>query len=252
MVARSLLVALLVLLVGPSIGAETVSRQTLAFGGHDRTLYVYATDKPPDGPRPLLVLLHGSGGNGQVMIQRWQDEAAKEGIVLLAPDSLRTDIGWDIHNDGPDYIHAAIQAVAAGHAIDFHRIYVFGQSGGAVYALNLAMLESEYFAAAAYHAGGWRKPAEYKFADYARRKIPVAAYVGDEDEYFSVESLQDTQRVLTQHGIAAELHLLPGRVHAYSDVPADFHDTVWRFLKANALIDIPKYAPYRFGAAPIR
>jgi dienelactone hydrolase len=114
------------------------------------------------------------------------------------------------------------------------------------------MLESEYFAAAAYHAGGWRKPAEYKFADYAKRKIPIASYVGDKDEYFSVGSVQATENILKQHGIPAELHLLPGGIHAYSEVPEDFHDTVWNFLKANALIDLPKYAPYRFGAAPMK
>jgi poly(3-hydroxybutyrate) depolymerase len=226
-------------------------RQTLSFDGQDRTYYLYVPDGG-QGLLPMVVLLHGSGGNGAFMISRWQDIAAREHIFLLAPDSLHTDIGWDIRNDGPDYIHAAIQTVAAGHPIDFHRLYLFGQSGGAVYALNLAMLESEYFAAAAYHAGGWRKPAEYHFTDYAKRKIPVAAYVGDKDEYFSLSSVQETERILTQRSFPAELHLLPGRVHAYTDVPADFHDTVWSFLKANVMTDLPKYAPYRFGASPMK
>lgn len=249
---RGLALALFLLLLVPVQAAEIASKQSLVFEGRDRTYYLDIPDIAVQTPRPLIVLLHGSGGNGLFMVQRWQDVAAREGIVLLAPDSLHTDVGWDIHNDGPDYIHAAIQAVAATHAIDLHRLYLFGQSGGAVYALNLAMLEFEYFAAAAFHAGGWRKPAEYHFADYTKRKIPIAMYVGDKDEYFPVESVQATASILKQRGIPAELHLLPGRVHAYSDVPADFHDTVWDFLKANALTDIPKYAPYRFGAAPIR
>jgi poly(3-hydroxybutyrate) depolymerase len=249
---RGLVLVLLVLLLAPARADESVSKQSLSFDGHDRTYYLYIPDVAAQAPRPLLVLLHGSGGNGLFMLQRWKDVAARENIVLLAPDSLHTDVGWDIHHDGPDYVHALIASVAATHIIDFHRLYLFGQSGGAVYALNLAMLESEYFAAAAYHAGGWRKPAEYHFADYAKRKIPIAMYVGDRDEYFSVESVQATENILRQRGFPAELHLLPGRVHAYSDVPADFHDTAWNFLKANVLIDIPKYAPYRFGAAPIR
>lgn len=249
---RGLALALLIVLVGPVQAAESVGKQSLVFEGRDRTYYLFVPDIAAQMPRPLVVLLHGSGGNGLFMLQRWKDVATREGIALLAPDSLHTDVGWDIHNDGPDYIHAAIQAVAAGYQIDFHRLYLFGQSGGAVYALNLAMLESEYFAAAAYHAGGWRKPAEYQFADYAKRKIPIAAYVGDKDEYFSVVSVQATESILKQRGFPSELHLLPGRVHAYSDVPADFHDTVWSFLKANALIDIPKYAPYRFGPAPMK
>jgi poly(3-hydroxybutyrate) depolymerase len=249
MVFRGLALALLMLLAVPT-RAVVPAKQTLSFEGHDRTYYLYAPNGA-DGPSPMVVLLHGSGGSGLFMIQRWQDIAAREHIVLLAPNSLHTDVGWDLHNDGPEYIHAAIQAVAASHPIDFHRLYLFGQSGGAVYALNLAMLESEYFAAAAYHAGGWRKPAEYHFTDYAKRKIPIAAFVGDKDEYFSLDSIKETERILTQRGFPAELHLLPGRVHSYMDVPADFHDTVWNFLKTNALTDLPKYAPYRFGGAPM-
>jgi poly(3-hydroxybutyrate) depolymerase len=250
MIFRGLALVLLIASMGP-IQAAVAAKHSLFFEDHDRTYYLYVPDGA-DQTLPMVVLLHGSGGNGLFMLQRWQEIAAREHIALLAPDSLHTGIGWDLHNDGPDYIHAAIQAAAAGHPIDFHRLYLFGQSGGAVYALNLAMLESEYFAAAAYHAGGWRKPAEYHFADYAKRKIPVAAFVGDKDEYFSLESVQETERILTQRGFPAALHLLPGRVHSYLDVPADFHDTVWNFLKANVLIDLPKYAPYRFGAAPMK
>ncbi|HTT97201.1 MAG TPA: dienelactone hydrolase family protein [Rhizomicrobium sp.] len=247
---RGLALALLMLVAAPAQAAAPI-KQTLPFEGQDRTFYLYVPDGG-QGPMPMVVVLHGSGGNGAFMISRWQDVATREHIVLLAPDSLHTDVGWDLRDDGPNYIHAAIQAVASGHQIDFHRLYLFGQSGGAVYALNLAMLESEYFAAAAYHAGGWRKPAEYHFTDYAKRKIPVAAFVGDKDEYFSMPSVQETEKVLTQRGFPAELHLLAGRVHAYTDVPADFHDTVWNFLKTNVMTDLPKYAPYRLGGAPMK
>jgi len=245
---KGLVLALAILVSAPCNAAEP-ARLSLPFEGHDRTYYLFVPDGG-DGALPMVVLLHGSGGNGLFMIQRWQDIATREHIVLLAPDSLHRDVGWDFAHDGPDYIRAAIQAAAAAHLIDFRRLYVFGQSGGAVYALNLAMLESEYFAAASFHAGGWRQPAEYRYADYAERKIPVAMFVGDKDEYFSVDSVQATLRVLTQHGIPAELHLLPGRVHSYLDIPADFHDTAWSFLKANVLSEPPKFVPYRLPAAP--
>lgn len=234
-----------------SAEAVTVSRDQLRFGDRDRTYYLYRPEGDA-GARPAVVLLHGSGGNGLLMVERWKEVAAREQIVLIAPDALHAQVGWSLRDDGPDFIHGVIRAVAATYPIDMRRLYVFGQSGGAVYALNLAMLESEYFAAAAFHAGGWRKPAEYAFAGYAERKIPIAAYVGDKDEYFPVASVEDTQRILMRHGIPAELHLLPGRAHAYSDVPPDFQDTVWNFLNGNALSGLPKYTPYRFGAAPTR
>ena len=244
---KGLVLALAILM--PALGAAAApAKLSLPFEGHDRTYYLFVPDGG-EGALPMVVVLHGSGGNGLFMIQRWQDIATREHIVLLAPDSLHSEVGWDLATDGPDYILAAIQAVEAAHPIDFRRLYVFGQSGGAVYALNLAMLESEYFAAAAFHAGGWRKPAEYRYADYAERKIPLSMFVGDRDEYFSVDSVQATLRILTQRGIPAELHLLPGRVHSYLDVPADFHDTVWSFLKANTLSEPPKFVSYRLPAA---
>jgi poly(3-hydroxybutyrate) depolymerase len=241
--ARYIALLLILTFVVPA-GAETIVKGSLSYAGHDRTYYLQLPDEVT-APAPLVVLLHGSGGNGLFMAEQWHDEAAAQGIILLAPDSLHQDAGWDLHEDGPGYIHALIAAVAAAHRIDFRRLYVFGQSGGAVYTLTLAMLESEYFAAAAFHAGGWRRPAEYKVIDFATRKIPIAMWVGDQDEYFSTASVHATQHVLTGAGFPAELHLLDGRRHSYKDVPGDFHDRVWAFLSSHVLDGAPRYVEYR-------
>ena len=223
--------------------AETIVKGAIAYGGHERTFYLQA---PGDtAPAPLVVLLHGSGGNGLFMAQQWHQEAETRRIILLAPDSLHPEDGWDLHADGPGYIHALVATIAASHPVDFKRLYVFGQSGGAVYTLTLAMLESEYFAAAAFHAGGWRRPAEYKAMDAATRKIPIAMWVGDQDEYFSGAAVRNTQHVLSEAGFPAEIHLLDGRRHSYLDVPPDFHDQVWTFLSAHALDGAPRYAAYQ-------
>jgi len=225
--------------------SASISRLSFAYQGTQRTYYLDLPDsaKAQAAP-PLAVLLHGSGGNGGFMISRWQEVAAREGIVLLAPDSLHTDKGWDLHDDGPDYIHGLVDAAAAFHPVDRRRLYVFGQSGGAVYALTLGMLESEYFAAIGFHAGGWRAPKEYRPMALAQRKIPIAMWVGDQDEYFPMRALHDTEHVLTQAGFPAELHILDGRRHSYLDVPADFHDRVWAFFKAHRLESTPRYADY--------
>ena len=98
---------------------------------------------------------------------------------------------------------------------------------------------------AAFHAGGWRRPAEYKVMDAATRKIPVAMWVGDQDEDFSLPSVRNTQHVLSEAGFPAELHLLDGRRHSYLDVPADIHDQVWSFLSSHALDGPPRYAEYK-------
>ena len=224
--------------------ADGFWKGTVSFDGRERSFYLDIPSSA-EGPAPLIVLLHGSGGEGLFMIQRWKEEARREGIVLVAPNSLRPEKGWTLRDDGPDFIRETVMAAAGRHAIDFRRLYVFGQSGGAVYALTLAMLESRYFAAVAFHAGGWRAQAEQRVMQYAERRIPIALYVGDQDEYFPLASVKNTERVLKSAGFPAALTLLAGRRHSYLDVPEDFHDTVWSFLKANALSGLPVFVPYR-------
>ncbi len=242
---KPLLTALAILFVpGPALAAGDIAKETIAFRGRGRTYYLYAPAAP--APAPMILLLHGTGGNGLYMAQMWEDVAAREGIALVAPDSLHSDAGWDLRVDGPDYIRAVLAQVGAAHAIDSRRIYLFGQSGGAVYALELGMLESEFFAAVAVHAGSWRHPDEYAAMDYAKRKIPVSISIGDKDEYFSMESVQNTQRVLTLRGFPIAVNILKDRVHRYSDVPADFNAGVWNFLRSNVLPGDPKYADYYY------
>ncbi|MBV9695267.1 MAG: dienelactone hydrolase family protein [Alphaproteobacteria bacterium] len=231
--------------MGSSAAAEEdVVARTLAYQGRERSYFLDIPAAAKD-PAPLIVLLHGVGGNGRFMAERWRDVAARQGIVLLAPQALHSERGWDPRIEGPDFIHALILDVAARHPIDFRRLYVFGHSGGAVYALTLAMVESEYFAAAGIYAGSWRTAGEYRVAAYATRKIPVGMWVGDQDVFFSLNSVRQTQRVLRDEGIPAELTILDGRRHDYGDAPKDFHDQVWRFLSAHALDGPPRYAEYK-------
>jgi hypothetical protein len=70
-------------------------------------------------------------------------------------------------------------------------------------------------------------------------------WVGDRDEYFSLPSVRSTERVLVEAGFPAELNILDGRRHSYLDVPADFHDRVWKFLSSHTLDGPAKYAEYR-------
>lgn len=223
--------------------ADDTLKSDIVFDGRHRSYFVYA----PEGgmePRPLLVLLHGTGGSGASMLKQWKELAAREHIVLLAPDSLRPEIGWDLRSDGPAYIDALVTQLQSSQAIDPHRIYLSGYSAGAVYALTLGMLESELFAAVAIQSGAWRSQRECKAASYAARKIPVWISVGDRDEFFSLAAIHNTRRTLEDAGIPVELNILEARHHFFSDVPADFTGSEWNFLKRNVLSGTPKYTDY--------
>ena len=138
-----------------------------------------------------------------------------------------------------------IEAVKAHAAIDPRRVYLFGQSGGAVYALSLAMLESRYFAAMSIHAGSWRHPDDFKQLALAQRRIPMEILIGDKDEYFSLTSVRETIRALAGKDFPTQLHITPGQHHGFSpDIAPGVEDQAWDFLKDKALDADPLFQDY--------
>lgn len=214
------------------------------YAGYDRVFYLYTPDGPST-PRPMVLLLHGSGSDGLALLKLWKPIASREGVELLAPDSLHTDVGWDLHADGPELIYTVVATAASKHSIDPSRVYVFGQSGGAVYALILGCLESKFFAAVAIHAGGWRNTSEFQTAHYAKRAIPVLITVGDQDEFFALAGVENTKKSLEDRGIPVTLNVLKDRHHTILDVPPDYFDGVWAFLKEKSLGEPPTFTVYR-------
>jgi poly(3-hydroxybutyrate) depolymerase len=152
--------------------APTVSPADAIVSGRFRSSGVrrtYSAFLPPTGhPHPLVILLHGSGGSGHGMAARWRDLARREGIIVAAPDA--TDRRqWQVPQDGPALFRDLVQELAP-HDVDGRRIYLFGYSAGAVFALYMAPLESQYFAAAAVHAGAYDGEADLGFLGRAPRR----------------------------------------------------------------------------------
>ena len=204
-----------------------VQKQTIEFGGAKRTYYVLIPEKLT-APAPLLLLLHGSGRNGLIMVDQWKDLAAKEGIVLLAPDA-RVPARWG-DADGPPFLHAIIDAVRATQPIDGGRLYIFGHSGGAVMGLLISMMDSEYFAATAVHAGAF-PPEARQFPSLATRKIPIKIFVGDSDPFFPLSTVQETRDLLVAQGIPVELTVIPHHTHDYYSTAAQTNRQAWEFLR---------------------
>ena len=240
---RALLVAAALLL--SSARAATLAPQTVEIGGTARTYYLYVppTTRPAANP-PLLVVLHWTSGNGRAALATWTPLADHEGMVLVAPNAT-TPAGWRIREDGPAFLHGIVEAVAARTPIDPRRVYLFGVSAGAIHALTIGVVESEYFAAVAVHAGSWRDRESFKALNFATRKIPVAITIGDRDELFSMASVQETRAALVAAGHAVTLTVLPGEHHEYADVARRVNRDAWAFLSAFELPAEPRFREYR-------
>jgi predicted esterase len=114
----------------------------------------------------MLLLLHGTGGDGAAMIDLFRGHAAREGIILLALTARgenwdSVDLFFDDYEAGRrppagqwskpqfgkdlDRVDAALAALFARVAVDPRRVGVAGFSHGASYALMLGTANPQLF-----------------------------------------------------------------------------------------------------------
>jgi predicted esterase len=240
------LLAALVFLTGRAGSIENkVEKLTFTSGDTKGSYYLFIPEKAGAGPAPLLLLLHGSGHDGKSLIDPWLGLAKSEGIILVAPSASNPQ-AWRIPQEGPQYFYDLLEAVRAAHKeVDERRMYVFGHSAGAIHGLDLGLLESEYFAAVAVHAGAV-SPEVAPLAPRAARKIPMAIWVGTEDALFPPTVVRRTRDLLQSNGFDVQLTEIPKHTHDYYGSAASINKDVWAFLQRRALEGPPKYQEYEF------
>lgn len=115
-------------------------------GGREALLYV-PVQRDANGPMPLVVSLHGAGGNAHHGIDLLKGQADALGVAVLAPKSHRQT--WDVIVDdfGPDsaFVDKALETAFETCEIDPARIAIGGFSDGASYALTLGLANGDLF-----------------------------------------------------------------------------------------------------------
>jgi phospholipase/carboxylesterase len=127
--------------------AVTSGEQALGLGS-DRDGLIYVPSGYKSGvPMPLVVMLHGAGGNSYSARTRYP-LADELGFIILAPDS-RDERTWDelLGAFGPDeeFIGASLRYVLKESSIDARRIALAGVSDGASYALSVGIGNGDIF-----------------------------------------------------------------------------------------------------------
>ncbi len=111
----------------------------------DSLLHVPAAGVP--GPAPLVVVLHGAGGDAEAGLGLLRAPADERGLLLLAPASRAST--WDavLGGHGPDaaVVDRALAAVLGSVPVDPGRIAVAGFSDGGSYALGLGLANGGLF-----------------------------------------------------------------------------------------------------------
>ena len=228
---------------GVQAGAE-LKKEMFQFAGQKRSYYLFIPETiESDQPAPVVLMLHGSYSDGRELTSKWIDIARRDGLILVGPNAFDW-ARWQIRIDTPEFMRDVIDEVARKHRIDRRRLYVFGHSGGAVYALTLGMLESEYFAGVAVYGGAWRDKSNFEALTAARRKIPVLVMVGDKDQYFPMKVVKKTVTAMEEAGHPVTLTVYRGHGHSYEDLAPVINQATWAFLKPIELEVTPHFQSY--------
>ncbi len=173
--------------------AGVIERGSLVHDGRTRTWQAYIPSSL-SGPVPVVLVMHGSMGDGQQML-----EASRYGFSLLGeqhgfipvyPDGFERH--WNDCRAGADYsanhldiddvgfLKAVVRTLDSGYEVDWSRIYATGLSNGGQMAYRLGLEAPDWIAGVAAMAASL--PAEENF-DCTRSGQPVAALVinGSED-----------------------------------------------------------------------
>ncbi|HEY3102935.1 MAG TPA: alpha/beta hydrolase-fold protein [Pyrinomonadaceae bacterium] len=226
------------------VAKNKIEKQSFTSNNNKRTFYLFVPETLNATQRaPLLLVFHGSGRNGLSLVEKWTNLAAKENFIVAGLDSMDSS-RWSTTADNPGVLRDLVELLESKYPIDPRRVYLFGHSGGAVFAIDISMIESEYFAAAAVHAGSWREKEEFEMMRSAHRRIPIAIWVGTNDPFFSVASVRATRDALSAAGFSVEVTEMPGHDHWYYDLAPKINRAAWQFFQQHELPTVPRYAEF--------
>jgi poly(3-hydroxybutyrate) depolymerase len=144
-------------------GALTGEQTVVTANAVGRTGTFYVPRKAPDaGALPLLVILHGTGGDGAAAIRPFKALADDIGFVVLGPDSGKAPNGqyaWEVGDSPGDvtadrrHVVACVEEVMQKAHVDPLRVLVAGHSAGASSAPYLATNDAVFSSFAVLHGG---------------------------------------------------------------------------------------------------
>jgi phospholipase/carboxylesterase len=117
-------------------------------------------------PRPLLMAIHGTGGDGRGILSTFRGEAERRKIIVVAPDSGRSPNGtytWEVGSRPGEitgdfeHIRRCLAEVLSmpGVKVDGARVLIAGHSGGASTAPYVSTNAEPYTAFAVLHGGAF-------------------------------------------------------------------------------------------------
>jgi predicted esterase len=189
----------------------------------DKVPLFFVPDDLPDGPLPLVVLLHGGNGASRRTLPILRGEAQRRKFLVALPKSVGQT--WDALGSGfgPDVegIDDLLRWVFERFEVDPRRIVVAGISDGASYAISLGLINGEFFSAIIAFSAGFFVP--------GRQVGKPAIFVshGIYDDVLPIEFTgREVVRLLIEDGYTVDYREFEGYHEAPYDIAEEAADYI--------------------------
>ena len=214
--------------------------------GDDEIRYGWMAPKTiePGKKYPLVVCLHGRGGNTHAAdVLAGDAMREKYPAFVIAPECNQPNwwagtaaLGRGEHPEKLPHVIAAVRAILEKEPIDPARVYVTGQSMGGVGSWSAAARHPELFAAAVPVCGAWSvEDAPMMIA------VPIWAFHGAEDGTVPVKFSRELTAAVTNAGGTAKYTEYEGVGHgSWDKAYADQEMWKWMFAQRKTPSAEPK------------
>jgi predicted peptidase len=245
-----------------------VQQRTYAFAptGEEMKYTLYVSSKvKPDTPAPLIVALHGLGGDSNFIVRgKLVDLAEEGGYVVVGPMGYNVG-GWygspliQLGNQAPAHpnltelseldVMTVLQIARSEFNVDPDRVYLMGHSMGGAGTLFLGQKHVEYWAAVAVIApAAFMMQREQKdvLAPLKAARVPVMITQGDQDPVVPAVNTRTWAAAMDELGMEHEYVEMPGRDHG--TIIWDGMPEIFRFFAEHTRP--PRPAPVPPGRPP--
>ncbi len=189
----------------------------------DKIDHDYVRILAPEGgdaksPRPLVVVLHGYGGNADAVAEVWQEAAKNIDAILVAPQggmaTSDTDYHWGDADKAAAQIEKALEKARQSHSIDESRMVLAGFSQGGTMAVQVACRPTQPWRGVVCVAGAYLQLSGELLTHAGQQKLTIVNLVGEKDERV-LRTMRDAQAPFEQAGCTFAVQLFPDVAHDY-------------------------------------
>lgn len=242
---------------------ERVEQKTYQFPatGEEMKYTLYVSSKvTPDTPAPLIVALHGLGGDSNFIVRgKLVDLAEEGGYIVVGPMGYNVG-GWygspvvvfggrpiepkNLTELSELDVMTVTEMVKSQYNVDPDRVYLMGHSMGGAGTIFLGHKHSERWAAlaaiapAAFLMQGNQKAILERMK---QAKLPLMITQGDQDTAVPTENTRSWAEAMKEVGLEHEYLEMEGRDHG--NIITDSMDDIFRFFAAHKRPAPPPFVP---------